>query len=354
MIPIYEPYIKNLSNAHKALDSTWISSQGVYLDEAKNRLKEYLNTKYLILLNNGTTATHLLSIGLKYKYPHITKLIVPNNVYVAAWNSFLVNPIFELIPIDADLDTWNFDYDKIENVDENTAILLVHNIGNIIDINKIKAKFPNTPIVEDNCEGLFGRYNGVYSGTESLMSSISFFANKTITSGEGGAIVVNDEDLFNFLNSTKGQGQSATRYLHDKLGYNYRMTNVQAAILCDQLNVLEEILDKKRNIFETYRKKLEGYVEFQKIDNMCSHSNWMFGIKHKNKAELELHLYKSGIETRGMFYPINQHDHLAHINCDTTNAQILHNECLLLPSFPDLTKSQIDYICEKIINFKKC
>ena len=91
MIPIYQPYFneKNLEYAHKAIDSGWISSQGEYLDLSKNKLKELLGCKRLILTNNGTTATHLLALALKYKHPHITKIIVPNNVYVAAWNSFL-------------------------------------------------------------------------------------------------------------------------------------------------------------------------------------------------------------------------------------------------------------------------
>ena len=91
MIPIYKPFLnkKNLKYAHDAIDSTWVSSQGKYLDYVKDELKSLLGSHKIILTNNGTTATHLLAISLKYKYPNINKIIVPNNVYVAAWNSFL-------------------------------------------------------------------------------------------------------------------------------------------------------------------------------------------------------------------------------------------------------------------------
>ena len=182
MIPIYKPYFteNNLKYAHESLSSGWVSSQGEYLDIVKNKLKEFLNCKKLILTNNGTTATHLIALALKYKYPHIKKIIVPNNVYVAAWNSFLFDKEYELVPIDADLDTWNFDLNKLESViDEDSAVLIVHNIGNVIDVPMLKNRFPNTIFIEDNCEGFLGKYGDKYTGTDSFASSISFFGNKT-------------------------------------------------------------------------------------------------------------------------------------------------------------------------------
>ena len=238
MIPIYKPYFteQNLKHAYNAISSGWVSSQGEYLDLAKNKLKEILGCKYLILTNNGTTATHLLAIALKFKYPHITKIIVPNNVYVAAWNSFLYDKNYELIPIDANLDTWNFDLSKIEEkLDKNTAILIVHNVGNVVNVPQLKKQFPNTIVLEDNCEGFLGKYEDKYTGTESFASSISFFGNKTLTSGEGGAFITNDDEVFEFINTAKNQGQSEVKFIHNQLGYNYRMTNVQAAILYGQI-----------------------------------------------------------------------------------------------------------------------
>lgn len=368
MIPIYKPFLneKNLEHAHKAIDSTWISSTGDYLDLSKNKLKEITKSKFAILTNNGTTATHLLALALKYKYPKVNKIIVPNNVYVAAWNSFLFGPKYKLIPIDADLETWNFKLDEIEkHIDENTAILAVHNVGNIINVPKLKERFPNTPILEDNCEGFLGKYTSdnelVYSGTKSLISSVSFFGNKTITCGEGGAVFLDDEELFEYINNIKSQGQSNIRYIHDHLGYNYRMTNVQAALLYGQMEDLDKIISLKENIVNEYKKRLDylvdrGLLAYQKIDEGTKHSLWMFAVRfptinQKIKKELELFLYTNSIETRPMFYSIKRHKHLKSIKCDTTNADTLNSQCLILPSSPELTIGQINYICEKIIKF---
>jgi perosamine synthetase len=363
MIPIYQPYFnqKNLKYAHKAIDSGWVSSQGEYLDLAKNKLKEILGCKRLILTNNGTTATHLLAIALKYKYPHINKIIVPNNVYVAAWNSFLFDKNYELIPIDSDLETWNFDTSKLKSlVDENTAILVVHNIGNIVNVPKLKIEFPNTVILEDNCEGFLGKYGDKYTGTESFASSISFFGNKTITSGEGGAFITNDDDVFEYINKVKSQGQSNEKFIHDVLGYNYRMTNIQAAILYGQLESLDEIKERKHKIFNRYKSIFEGVegISFQKIDSETEHSEWMFGLRFNEftlnqKKDLELYLFHVGIDTRPMFYEIKKHDYISHIPNEDTNSVMLSEQCLILPSYPQLTDSQVDFIAGKIINYLK-
>lgn len=361
MIPIYKPYLnkENLKYAHEAIDSTWVSSQGEYLDYVKNELKTLLGCEKIILTNNGTTATHLLALALKYKYPHITKILVPNNVYVAAWNSFLFDKNYELIPIDADLESWNIDIEKIgDKLDDNTAILVVHNIGNIINVPKLKKRFPNTVIMEDNCEGFLGKYDDKFSGTDSFASSISFFGNKSITSGEGGAFITNDEDIFNYVNTIKNQGQSDIKFLHSELGYNYRMTNLQAAILYGQIIDIAKIVEMKKKVFYEYKEQLKtiSVIKFQKQDDNTTHSNWMFGVRFLNfnlemKNKLELYLFESGIDTRPMFYSINKHPYLKDIKCETINADLLQAQCLILPSYPELTKSQITFICNKIKTF---
>lgn len=360
MLPIYQPYLPKacLRYAHDALDSTWISSQGVYIDKAKDLLKETIGSKYVILINNGTCATHMLALGLSYKYPHIRKLIVPNNVYVAAWNSFLFSGGIKLIPVDANLATWNMDPALIPEYDKETALLVVHNLGNIVNVPAIQRTHPNLLIVEDNCEGIFGKYEGRFSGTASEIASVSFFGNKTITSGEGGAIFTQDEALFEYLNSVRGQGQSSVRYIHDKLGYNYRMTNVQAAILYGQLEMRDEIRERKREVFSWYKSELSGVeeVHFQKEEEHTEHAQWMFAVRfdgftHSRKRELELFLFENNIETRPMFYSINEHAHLKNIPSVNTIADQLNHQCLLLPSFPELTRSQVLTVCRKIKMF---
>ena len=355
MINIYEPYLNKdiLKYAHDALDSTWISSNGKYLNLVKDMLTEKNGSKYVLLCNNGTTATHMLAIGLKYKYPKIKNLIVPNNVYVAAWNCFLMNPIFNLIPIDSDIDTWNIDLELLDKTiqkysPEDTAVLIVHNVGNIVNVPKLKDKYKDYVFLEDNCEGFLGEYEGYKSGSKSFVSSVSFYGNKTITSGEGGAVFTDDEDLFEFLNSVRTQGSTSKKFIFDKLGYNYRMTNIQAALLYGQMEYIDEILEKKQIIFDRYRSNLNEF-SFQKIEENTKHSNWMIGINlKKDVKDLCYSLFQQGVETRPMFPPMSKHLHLNKYVGDEANSKELYNTCIILPSYPTLNKKQIDYICNLI------
>lgn len=356
MINIYKPFLNKNTNKYAidAIKSTWISSNGKYLDLVKDKLLQITNNKYVLLCNNGTTATHLMAIGLKYKYPKIKNLIVPNNVYVAAWNSFLINPVFNLIPIDSNLNTWNIDMSILDKAInqysyEDTAVLIVHNIGNIINVPSLKEKYPNYIFIEDNCEGFLGEYNDFKSGSKSLMSSVSFYGNKTVTSGEGGALFTDDEDLYLFLESTRTQGSTIQKFIFDKIGYNYRMTNIQAAILYGQLENLDIILHKKKHIFDLYKSLLKDYVSFQEEETYTKHSNWMFGFKlNKNVSSLNKILNNNDVETRPMFCPISKHKHLAKFKCEELNSNILYENCLILPSYPSLKDKEIRYICKLI------
>ena len=353
MIPIYKPYLPKvvLDEVHKAVDSTWVSSIGKYKEKAEEKLKELLGVEYVVLNNSGTASMHLVAHSLKYMHPEVTTLVVPNNVYVAAWNPFLIDLGYKLIPVDADINTWNMDLSTYTNFNKHTALLAVHNLGNIVNIPKIKEKYPNLVIVEDNCEGLFGTHDHTATSTKSLASAISFFGNKTITAGEGGAFITNNEDLYHNAFKLTGQGQTYhTRYLHDRLGFNYRMTNIQAALLYGQLNIIEEILGRKEVIFETYRNSFERLdnIKIQVAEEGTCHSNWMFGVRFPNKdAQKVSDIYKNnGIDTRPMFFPMSAHDHLKTIaNLDEEIiAQKLYNEVVILPSYPELSKEEVTHI----------
>tara|TARA_S200000501_G_C20849726_1_gene755187 strand:- start:84 stop:1181 length:1098 start_codon:yes stop_codon:yes gene_type:complete len=363
MIPIYKPYLpkKTLVYAHDAIDSTWISSQGKYIEEATEKLKSILNVKYVQLLNNGTSATHMAVKALLYKNPNIKKVIVPNNVYVAAWNAFLYEGI-KLIPIDSSLDTWNIDINKLPDaLDQDTAICLVNNLGNTIDTPYLVEKYGKNFIIEDNCEGFMGSHGSLKSGTASLASSLSFFGNKNITSGEGGALITDDIEIYNFINSSQGQGQKKEeRYVHDKLGYNYRMTNIQAAILLGQMEVLPEIIEKKNKIFDTYREKFGNMpkIKIQKIKKNTKHSNWMMGIRivgNKNYKKIHDFLLNCEIDTRPMFFPMSKHKHLklyANLKEEKVSS-LLSKECVLIPSFPELKDLEINKIINAVYKYTK-
>lgn len=360
MIPVYRPYLtdRNTQDAIKAIESKWISSSGEYIDKAKNLIKKVQPNKYTILCNNGTAATHLLSIGLKFKFPEIDKLLVPDNVYVAAWNSFITYPNYDLIPVRSNIETFNYDLEALDsqllkNNPKNTAVLIVHNVGNIINVPSLKEKYPDYIFVEDNCEGFTGEYSGMLSGAASLMSSVSFFGNKTITCGEGGAVFTDDEEIFEYLNSVRCQGITHKKFVFDKIGYNYRMTNIQAALLAGQLEDLETIKTLKKEVFNKYHNLLSDVCIFPKEEAGTKSANWMVTVRFPDRAatDISFELFQNSVETRPMFPPITHHKHLKQYQISENEAapsEKLYKETLMLPSYPELTNSEINYICDKI------
>lgn len=350
-IPIYKPYLpkKSLKYVKDAINSGWLSSHGDYLDKVEEKLKEITGSNYVLLTNNGTSATHLLACALKFKYPLIDDIIVPSNVYIAALNMFQVNPIFKLHPIDADLDTWNMDISKIPNLNtpyfqKFSAILSIPNIGNPTNIEKT---YTDVPIVEDNCEGFLSKDTG-----KGFAYSVSFFGNKTLTSGEGGAFFTDDIEIAHQMNRVRCQGATHEKFIFSGLGYNYRMTNVEAAILYGQLEVKDEILQRKQENFEFYRKNLEHPdIFFQRGQNQA---NWMFGIRvnrsKKEVDELKETLEDCNIEIRPMFPPINMHSHYSQFGDIFPVSKQLYEQVIILPSYPELTKNEILYISKVIKN----
>jgi len=359
-IPVYRPYLppESLYYAHKALDDGHVANGGPYVYNVTEQLQSLVGIKHVIPVNNGTSATHLLIKALRYKYPGIRNIIVPNNSYVAVYNSILYEGYHNIIAIDANLDTWNMDLSKIDHVPDDTAIMVVHNLGNIINVPRVHRRFPNAIIIEDNCEGFTGRYEGKYSGTDCLVSSISTFINKQVTSGEGGAVFTNDSKLAEYITLVKRQGQGPKRFIHELLGNNFRMSNLQAALLLGQLQLLDEILDMKSDVFDYYKKHLEGQtgIVLQKEEPNTERANWMFGLKFvggTGYAKAEKFFEDAGIETRPMFYSTRYHSYLGGINmeCDEV-AQILSNEVVILPSWPGLTTTELDYIIEWVLRYR--
>jgi len=360
MFPVYKPYLKKYKeSAHKAIESEWISNHGIYVDLAANELKNKIDCENCILMNNGTAATHCLFLALKYKYPNINKIYLPNNVFIAPYNCGLTEypkEIFEIMKINNE--TLNIDTDKeyIKSLEKNSAMVVVHNLGNIVNIPRIKRLRPDIIIIEDNCEGIFGKYENNYTGSckEVLATAVSFYGNKTITTGEGGAFFTNDKEVYDYIKNIYSHGMSEERYIHNYLGYNYRMTNLQAAFLYEQIKDIDHILSKKKEVFNNYYKYLNNLIEKNKIiipktEEKTKKSLWMFVIilTGKQYKKIEIFMREKNIDIRPYFYPVSSHKHLKNIknNYETEFNKKITNHGMILPSYPELSEVNIKYIC---------
>lgn len=366
MITIYNPSInKYTKSALNAIKEGWISNHGKFVELATNKLKEITNSKYAILMANGTCATHCLFLSLKFKYPDLDKIYIPNNCYVAAWNAALMEyPISALEVMNMNTDTWNIDTEEeyIKTLDENAAVFIVHNLGNIINVPRLKRIRPDLIFIEDNCEGIFGKYENISSGMSesSLCSSCSFYGNKIITTGEGGAFFTQDETVFNYIKSVYSQGMSEIRYLHNIHAFNYRMTNIQAGFLYDQLNDIKNILENKYNIFQNYDNLLEGLVKLGKVklfekEDQTKNSPWIYALRivdnTKSVEETNNFFKENNIDIRPFFYPINAHKHLKSIKNNDDTSYILNREVVMIPSSPTITHEEQKQVIDVIYKF---
>jgi len=363
MIPVYKPYITErlIKFGESAIRSGWISSNGMYVDFATDKLKRFIDSDYVLLTSNGTVANHLMIKCLHKFYPQVKRIAVPNNVYVSVWNSLLYDNFdYEFVPIDASLSSWNMSTRHLlEKQKEFDAIYVTHNLGNVINVYRLKEMFPDKIIFEDACEAFGGYYNSNHAGTESVFSTFSFFGNKNITCGEGGAFVTKYKEIYDYARKIFGQGQTEKKFIHDELGYNYRLNNVSASMLYAQIEDYPEIAHKKDIVFSRYRKLLRKNpkVRFQIEVVNTKHSNWMFGIRIRGNSNYDdaYRFFKDrNIETRPLFYPVSYHKHLQEkFKGKEDSAKLLNKEVIILPSYPELTYSQQEYIAEVVEEFSK-
>ncbi len=344
--------------ATDALQSGWISSHGKYKKMSEDLLCEQFDCAHALLVSNGTCATHLLAKALQFRHPNINRIIAPNNCYVAAWNSFLFDGYdWKIQLIDSDLKTWNADYSNVD-ADENTAFLIVPNLGNMINVSTLKKLYPRSVFVEDNCEGFFGLYNNKRAGSESECMSLSFFGNKDLTSGEGGAVLTSSDSIHEYIRKIHSQGQSKERYIHDEIGYNYRMSNVLAAIGVAQMEVIEERIKRTREVNEIYQKEVgDLFYSFQEERSSDRSNMWLTCalMKGENKPQdLIAHLAEDNIEARRLWKPMHEQPvmqgYKKYIN---GNSSLLFLQGICLPSGSDLTKQDMKRIIKSIKTFFK-
>jgi perosamine synthetase len=357
MIPIYKPYLKNYKqSAIKCINDEWISNHGIFVKLAADKLCDITGIEYCILMNNGTSATQCLYKALKFKYPNVNKIYVPNNVFIAPINCGLMEfgmDSFEIMKMNPN--TLNIDTSEeyIRTLEKNSCVMIVHNLGNIVNVPRLKKIRPDIIFIEDNCEGLFGTYDGKFSGSESLCSSISFYGNKTVTTGEGGAFLTNDPEIYKFIKVIYSHGMSEKRYVHNLLGYNFRMTNIEAGFLYDQLCDYTHILSLKKKIFDNYDLLLSELIKKKLVLKTEPESNtqisyWMYVIliPDINYDRLETFMEQKNIQIRPIFYDLHTHQHLQQMK-KTLEQPFTHKVSqygVMIPSYPELSPEEQKYI----------
>jgi perosamine synthetase len=238
------------------------------------------------------------------------------------------------------------------------AIMPVHLYGHPCDMDAVMtlAKKHSLLVVEDCAEAIGTKYDGQFAGTFGDMACFSFFGNKTITTGEGGMVVSNHPDHADKALRLKGQGLAKGReYWHDLIGYNYRMTNICAAIGCAQIESIEEIVDKKQAIATWYQELLKDIpVQVQGVKPGTFHSFWMVSIltnEARHRDPLRSSLKEQGVETRPLFYPVHLMDMYRQEASKYPVAENLASRGITLPSYPDLTRDDVTQICMHINDY---
>ena len=319
MIPVLEPYLgeEELNNVIEAIKSGWISSQGKFIGEFEEGFANYHGVGYGISTSNGTAALHLAlkSLGIEKG----DEVIVPALTFAATANAVIYCNA-EPVLVDSNLEYWCMDPNNIEEkITERTkAIIPVHLYGHPCDMDQIMdiAEDHNLYVIEDAAEAHGAEYKGRKVGTFGNISCYSFYGNKIITTGEGGICITDDETLEEKMRILRDHGMNPEkRYWHDVIGFNYRMTNLQAAVGVAQLNKLDKFIEKKRKIASYYQKTLKELKDDKLISlhpempwAKCVY--WIYSILIEEKFNIERddlinELKDREIDTRPFFYPIN-------------------------------------------------
>ena len=364
IFPVSKPYItkKDVYAVNKALKEGWVSSSGPDIKKFEKEFSKYINRKYSVTVSNGTAALEIAVKALGIKKGD--EVLIPNFTIIS--NALAVirqqaKPVF----IDCDVETWNIKIDDIEKkINKKTkAIIITHIYSFPNDMDKILeiCKKNKILVIEDAAEVLGLSYKNKKCGSFGDISTFSFYANKQITTGEGGMISVNSEKLYQKCNSLKNLCfGKVDRFNHDDIGWNYRLTNMQAALGLSQLKNIKNIVKKKMHIGKSYYKNFQLNKNIQILPPSNSFSKniyWVVGIVIKNKKmtafNLSRKLSKFGIETRPFFWPMHKQSVFKKLgrfnNQNYRNSSYISKYGLYLPSYFHLKKKEIDKI-SKIVN----
>lgn len=339
--------------------SSWISSNGKYIEQFEKMFAEFVGAKHAIAVSNGTVALHLALLGLGIKLGD--EIIMPTLSYIATANAATYCGA-KTVFVDSEKETGNIDCDVIEDkiTNKTKAILPVHLYGHSFDIDKVKkiAKKHNLFLIEDAAEAIGATYKGKHVGALCDVGIFSFFGNKIITTGEGGMVVTNDDELAKKMRLLKGQGMNPNkRYWHIVVGYNYRMTNIEAAIGVGQMEKIDWHLNRRQEIAKKYDELLSKHQDklilpIQK--SYAKHCYWMYTVILKDNSkvsrdEVMVKMAKKDIETRPVFYPMHSMPMYKRSDESFPVAENISKHGINLPSHANISFSDQEKIVKTLI-----
>ena len=362
-IPVNIPklYSSEKTNVINCVRTNWISSEGKFVKEFEKKFSQYNSRKFGVAVSSGTAALEVAIKALNLKKN--SEVIIPSFSIIAT-ALCVVKCGLKPILVDCSLSTWNMDPEKVlRKISKKTsAIIITHIYGLPVDLQKIMnvAKRKNIKIIEDAAEVIGLKYKNRMCGSFGDVSTFSFYANKHITTGEGGMIVTNKKDIYEKCKSLRNLSFSKSyfdRYNHDDIGWNYRMTNMQAALGCGQLKSINKIIKRKREIGNLYYKNLKRNKHLLFQENKNSYSKniyWVFGVLLKKNSRskrdfLMRALLKNKIDTRPFFLSMNKQKIFKKMKIFSKskmpNSEYLSNNGFYLPSGLGISDSEIRYVC---------
>jgi perosamine synthetase len=349
-----------LKYVSECVESTWISSSGPFIERFEKAFAEFCDARHAVVTNNGTTALHLALVALGIGAGD--EVIIPALTYVASANAVKycgATPVFA----DSDPVTMTIDpTDAATKITTRTkAIMPVHLYGHPADMERINALAARygIAVVEDAAEAHGALCNGRKVGALGDCGVFSFFGNKIITTGEGGAVVTNDERLADRLRLYRGQGMDpARRYWFPVVGYNYRMTNVAAAIGVAQMERADDHLAARGRVADWYHERLHAHrdvFDLPETAAWATHVYWMYTVILRDSVSLQrdevmARMAAAGIETRPVFYPMHQLPPYREENGHYPIAERLAGRGINLPTHAGLTERDIDRVVSQLVN----
>jgi perosamine synthetase len=359
-IPVAHPVLdgNEASYVMDCLGTEWISSVGPYIGRFESAFAEFVDVRHAASCNNGTSALHLayLALGLQPG----DEVLMPTLTYVATANAVRycgAVPVF----VDSSPGTMNLDPEQLERclTPRTRGIVAVHLYGHPADMDPILAfaREHDLFVVEDAAEAHGGRYRGAACGSLADLGTFSFFGNKIISTGEGGMVTGNDDRLDQAFRLYRGQGmQPDRRYWFTVVGYNYRMTNVQAAIGLAQLENAKLHLGRRRDVARWYRDllgDLEPLVLLPVEEPWAEHAYWIYTVVLGDEVvlqrdELMERLAADGIETRPVFHPMHTLPPYRTSEASFPVAERLGARGVSLPTHGRLTQDDVAYVAERL------